>query len=183
MTASVQGGVKLSLYVGPVPIAAPKALVEALTSARIDAGAGETQAGFELTFDLPARSPLRTLFLVSGGAALPMMRVVLVVTIGGRAESVIDGVTTHVETQPGEGGVAKLVVKGKDMSALMDIIELTGIPFPAMPPAARVLLMLAKYAAFGVIPLVIPSIVEDLPIPVVRIPQQRGSDYAYVKEL
>jgi hypothetical protein len=43
--------------------------------------------------------------------------------------------------------------------------------------------VLAKYAAFGVIPLVIPSIVEDLPIPVQRIPQQRGSDYAYVTRL
>ena len=50
-----------------------------------------------------------------------------------------------------------------------------------MPPAVRVLLILAKYAAFGVIPLVIPSIVEDLPLPIERIPQQRGTDYGYVK--
>jgi hypothetical protein len=177
------GGIKLSLLIGPVPIPAPQVVVEALSSARVETGSGETQSGFELTFDLPARSPLRTLFLLTGGGALPLMRVVLVVQVGGHAESVIDGVTTNVETQPGEGGVSKLVVKGKDLSALMDIIELTGIPFPAMPPAVRVLFVLAKYAAFGVIPMVIPSIVEDLPIPVQRIPQQRGSDYAYVKRL
>ncbi|MBI3529353.1 MAG: hypothetical protein HY067_15465 [Betaproteobacteria bacterium] len=179
----MQGGIKLQLLIGPVPIPAPREVVEALTSAKVEAGAGETQAGFELTFDLPARSPLRTLFLLTGGGSLPLMRVVLVVQIGGHAESVIDGVTTNVETQPGEGGVSKLVVKGKDLSALMDIIELTGLPYPAMPPAVRVLLVLAKYAAFGVIPMVIPSIVEDLPIPVQRIPQQRGSDYEYVKTL
>jgi hypothetical protein len=177
------GGIKLSLLIGPVPTPAPHDVVEALTSAKVEAAAGDTQSGFELTFDLPARSPLRTLFLLAGGGSLPLMRVVLVVQIGGHAESVIDGVTTNVETQPGEGGVSKLVVKGKDLSALMDIIELTGLPFPAMPPAVRVLLVLAKYAAFGVIPLVIPSIVEDLPIPVQRIPQQQGSDYAYVKRL
>jgi hypothetical protein len=177
------GGVQLQLLIGPVPIPAPQEVVEALTSVKVEAGAGQTQAGFELTFDLPARSPLRTLFLLTGGGSLPLMRVVLVVQIGGHAEPVIDGVTTNVETQPGEGGVSKLVVKGKDMSALMDIIELTGLPYPAMPPAVRVLLVLAKYAAFGVIPMVIPSIVEDLPIPVQRIPQQRGSDYAYVKTL
>ncbi|WP_372529052.1 hypothetical protein [Piscinibacter sp.] len=177
------GGIKLQLLIGPVPIPAPQEVVEALSSVKVEAGAGETQAGFELTFDLPARSPLRTLFLLTGGGSLPLMRVVLVVQIGGHAESVIDGVTTNVETQPGEGGVSKLVVKGKDLSALMDIIELTGLPYPAMPPAVRVLLVLAKYAAFGVIPMVIPSIVEDLPIPVQRIPQQRGSDYAYVKSL
>lgn len=177
------GAIQLQLLIGPVPIPAPQEVVQALTSVKVEAGAGETQAGFELTFDLPARSPLRTLFLLTGGGSLPLMRVVLVVRIGGHAESVIDGVTTNVETQPGEGGVGKLVVKGKDMSALMDVIELTGLPYPAMPPAVRVLLVLAKYAAFGVIPLVIPSIVEDVPIPVQRIPQQRGSDYAYVKSL
>ena len=179
----MQGGINLQLLIGPVPIPAPPEVVEALSSVKIEAAAGETQAGFELTFDLPARSPLRTLFLLTGGGSLPLMRVVLVVQIGGQAESVIDGVTTNVETQPGEGGVGKLVVKGKDLSALMDIIELSGLPYPAMSPAVRVLLVLAKYAALGVIPIVIPSIVEDLPIPIQRIPSQRGSDYAYVKSL
>lgn len=180
---NLQGGIKLSLRVGPVPVPAPGGLVEALSSVSVQAGAGDTQSGFELTFDLPARSPLRTLFLLTGGGSLPLMRVVLIVQIGGRAESIIDGVTTNVETQPGEGGVSKLIVKGKDLSALMDIIELTGLPYPAMPPAVRVLLVLAKYAAFGVIPIVIPSIVEDVPLPTDRIPQQRGSDYAYVSQL
>ena len=179
----MQGGIKLSLFIGPVPVPAPKELVEALSSVRVDAGAGETPSGFELTFDMPARSPLQTLFLLTGGGALPLMRVVLVVQIGGHAESVIDGMTTNVQTQPGEGGVGKLVVQGKDLSALMSFIDFDGLPYPAMPPAVRVLLILAKYAAFGVIPMVIPSIVEDLPIPVERIPQQRGSDYAYVMSL
>ena len=34
-----------------------------------------------------------------------------------------------------------------------------------MPPSTRVLLILAKYAAFGVIPQVIPSVVDDPPLP------------------
>ena len=79
-------------------------MVEALTSVKVEAGSGETQSGFELTFELPARSPLRTLFLLTGGGSLPLMRVVLVVQIGGRAEPLIDGMATNVETQPGEGG-------------------------------------------------------------------------------
>jgi hypothetical protein len=91
--------------------------------------------------------------------------------------------TTNVQTQPGEGGVGKLVVQGKDLSALMRAIDFDGVPYPAMSPALRVQLILAKYAAFGVIPVVIPSIVEDLPIPVERVPTQRGSDYAYVTAL
>jgi hypothetical protein len=65
----------------------------------------------------------------------------------------------------------------------MDVVDIPGLPFPAMPPAARVLLVLAKYAALGVIPLVIPGIVEVPPLPIERIPQQRGSDLAYLRRL
>src|SRR5689334_12570660 len=123
----MQGGIQLSLYIGPVPVPAPREVIDALVHAKIENGSGDTQSGFELTFDLPARSPLRTLFLLTGGGSLPLMRVVLVVTINGRAESLIDGMTTNVEMRPGEGGVGKLIVQGKDLSALMDIIDFPGL--------------------------------------------------------
>jgi hypothetical protein len=179
----MQGGIQLSLYIGPVPVPAPREVIDALVHAKVENGSGDTQSGFELTFELPVRSPLRTLFLLTGGGSVPLIRVVLVVTINGSAESLIDGVTTNVEMQPGEGGVGKCVVKGKDMSALMDKIDFPGLLFPAMPPSVRVLMILAKYAAFGVIPQVIPSIVDFPPVPLQQIPQQRGTDYAYVKRL
>ena len=177
-------GIKLSLLIGPVPIAAPREVVEALVSAKVESGSGDAQSGFELIFELPARSPLRTLFLISGGGGgVPLMRVVLVVSIGGSSQTIVDGMATNVDTVPGEGGIARLVVKGKDLTALMDVIEFPGLPFPAMPPSVRVLLILAKYAALGVIPMVIPGIVEEPPLPTERIPTQQGSDYAYVKRL
>jgi hypothetical protein len=177
-------GVQLSLRIGPVPVTPPREVTDALVSVKVMDGSGGTQSGFELGFELPARSPLRTLFLLTGVAsALPLMRVVLVVTMNGVAQSIIDGVVTNVETQPGEGGVSRLVVKGKDLSALMDIIEIPGLPFPAMPPSARVLLILAKYAVLGVFPMVIPSLADIPPLPIQQIPAQRGSDYAYVTEL
>ncbi len=66
----------------------------------------------------------------------------------------------------------------------MDVIPLDGLPYPAMPPAVpRARRRLAKYAALGVIPLVIPSLLEDVPIPIDRIPRHQGTDYAYVKAL
>ncbi len=179
----VAGGIKLSLWVGAVPVPAPALLVEAIASVKVEVGSGDSPSGFEITFDLPPRSPLRSLFLLTGGGAVPLLRVVLVVTVGSLAEAIVDGVTTHVEMQPGEGGTGRMVVKGKDMSALMAVIDLSGVPYPAMPPAVRVLAILAKYAAFGVVPLVIPSIAQDLPLPVQRIPQQRGTDYAYLQRL
>ena len=52
----MQGGIKLSLLIGTVPVPAPQEAVEALTSVKVESGSGETQSGFELSFELPARS-------------------------------------------------------------------------------------------------------------------------------
>lgn len=177
-------GINLQLYIGPaVPIPAPREVIEALEQVQVQVNGGDNQSGFELTFTLSKRSPLHTLFLLTGGSGIPLVRVVIVAMMGGSAEVLMDGVMTHHEVRPNTNGKSTLVVKGKDLSALMDLIELDGIPFPAMPPVVRVLAVLAKYAAFGVIPVTIPSVVEDLPIPIERIPRQQGTDYAYVKQL
>lgn len=176
-------GIQLALFIGLLPVPAPVAAVRALTKVKVEDGSGDTQSGFELTFELPARSPLRALFLLSGGGSVPLMRVALQVTMNGRTQPLIDGLATNIQTEPGEGGVSRLVVKGKDLSALMAVLELPGLPFPALPPSVRVLTILAKYAAFGVIPMVIPSIADFPPLPVQRIPVQRGNDLEYVKKL
>jgi hypothetical protein len=175
--------VRLQLYTGPaVPIPAPKVVLDALREVTVESSSGDTQSGFELVFDVPKKSPLTTLFLLSGGASVPILRVVIAVTVGGTTEVLIDGVMTHHEIRT-DGPMSTLRVKGKDLSVVMDYFQLDGLPYPAMPPALRVLIALAKYAALGCVPLVIPSIVEDLPIPIERIPRHQGTDYAYIKSL
>ena len=175
--------VRLQLYVGPaVPVPAPQVVVEALREVTVETGSGDAQSGFELVFDVPKRSPLTTLFLLSGGAGIPLLRVVVAVTVRGVTEVLVDGVVTHHDLQTGASS-SSLRVKGKDLTAVMDVVALDGIPYPAMPPALRVLTALAKYAALGVVPLVIPSIVEDIPLPISRIPRHQGTDYAYVSAL
>lgn len=178
-------GIHVTLMIGPaVPVPVPREVLDALEQVQVESPAGDTPGGFELTFSLSRRSHLHTLFLVSSGASIPIVRVVIVVTVGGNAEVLIDGVMTHHEVRPGgSGSTSKLVVKGKDLTALMDLFQLDGIPYPAMPPAVRVIAVLAKYAALGVIPMVVPSVIEDVPIPVERIPRQQGTDYAYVSQL
>src|SRR4030095_8904310 len=57
------------------------------------------------------------------------------------------------------------------------------IPYPATPPSVRVLAILAKYMAFGVIPQVIPAVIDEPPLPTERIPLHKGTDYEYVKQL
>lgn len=176
----------LTLMVGPmVPVPVPQVVLDALTGVQVTSTAERnTPSGFQLTFTLSNRSPLQTLFLLAGGAMPPVLRVILVVTIGGAPEVLIDGVVTRTDISPGSAGSqSTLTVTGSDLSAVMDLIDFDGFPFPAMPPEARVLIMIAKYAMFGVIPLVIPSVLIDIPIPVKEIPRQVGTDLQYTRQL
>jgi hypothetical protein len=177
-------GVQLTLMIGPaVPLPVPRAILDSLSSVTVNSG-GDGPGGFQLTFKLSTRSPLHTLFLVSAGAPIPLIRVVIIVTVNGTPEVLMDGVmTNHQITAGGEGGEATLTVTGEDLSRVMDYIDFSGIPYPAMPPEVRVLAILAKYAIFGVIPMVIPSVLVDVPIPVDRIPLQQGKDLAYIRGL
>ena len=52
-----------------------------------------------------------------------------------------------------------------------------------MPIEARVALICAKYAPFGVIPLPVPVLFPDVPIPVDRIPAHEGTDLDYLRKL
>lgn len=176
--------VRLQLLMGPgVPLPAPRAVIDAVQEVKVESGSGDTQGGFELTFRLSNRSPLHTLFLLTGGTMPPIFRVVIAVTHRGSTSVLVDGVMTHHQVRSDAGPTATLTIKGKDLTALMDVIPLDGVPYPAMPPAVRVLVALAKYAAFGCFPMVIPSVLEDIPIPIERIPRHQGTDYAYLKAL
>jgi hypothetical protein len=177
-------GVHLTLMIGPaVPLPVSHDILDALTQVQVTTSA-EGPSVFQLTFTLSTRSPLQTLFLVTGGVPVPLVRVVVVVTLNGTPEVLIDGVMTNHEVTPGaRPGQSTLTISGEDLTRVMDYLDFSGLPYPAMPPEARVLLMLAKYAVFGVVPMVIPSVLIDVPIPVAHIPRQQGTDLAYTRQL
>lgn len=179
----LKGKISLSLLVGPVvPIPVPKDIIDALTTVRVTNASGEA-SGFQLTFSFSNKSPLNTILLLLGQAG-PFIRTIIIVTLNGKKEVLIDGVITHQEVKPGVGsGQSTLTITGSDLTALMDYIEFTGIPYPAMPPEARIALIIAKYAMFGMIPLIIPSIFTDITIPVKSIPVHKGTDLAYITKL
>lgn len=178
-------GVQLSLFIGPaIPVPVSQEVLDALTSVTVTSASGESESGFELQFSLSNKSPLQTLFLLAGGASVPFIRVVIVVTLNASPEVLMDGVMLNSSISPGSDGAhSTLTIKGKDLSAVMNYIDFTGVPYPAMPVVARVLLVLVKYAAFGIIPLVIPPIVSDLPIPTERIERHQGKDLEYIRLL
>lgn len=177
-------GVHLTLMIGPaVAVPVSESIVDALTEAQVTCAA-DGKSGFQLTFNISTHSALHTIFLLSGGAVIPLVRVILVATVSGTPNVVIDGVVTHHQVGPGsDAGHATLTITGEDLSAVMNYIDFSGLPYPAMAAEAQVLLILAKYAVLGMVPMVIPSPLIDLPIPIDRIPVQDGKDLEYVKKL
>lgn len=180
-------GVYLTLMVGPVvPVAVPAVVLDALTEISVTI-ASRGASGFQLSFTLNNRSPLQTLFLLSAGNPIPLLRTLIIVTVNGTPEVLMDGVITNHEITPGSGSEpSTLSVTGSDLSQIMNYQMFSnprGTPFLAMPPEARVLAILAKYAGFGIVPKVIPSVLLDVPNPTNRIPQQKGTDLEYIQQL
>ena len=176
-------GLYLTLLTGPVvALPAPKPLIDALTAVEVTVSATERSA-FQLSFTLSNRSPLQTLFLLAMGGPGVELRVVIVVTVNGLPQVLMDGVIRHHEVQPaGDAGHSTLSITGEDLTAVMDLVPFDGLPLP-LPVEARVAAILAKYAFYGVIPEIVPSIIPDIPIPVERIPAQKGTDLAYIRQL
>lgn len=177
-------GVNLTLMIGPViPVSVGKDVLEALTDVSVITST-QGPSVFTLNFELSTNSPLHTLFLVSGSASIPMIRVIIAVTLNGQTDVLIDGVMTKHDVKPGSSpNTSSLSVTGEDLTKVLDYLDLSGIPYPAMPPFARVSLMIAKYAFLGIIPKVIPSVLLDVPNPLDRIPRQDGKDLPYIKRL
>lgn len=176
--------VQLRLFIGPIiPLTPPRAVMDALADVEVkvlDVG----QSGFKLTFSIDKQSPLQILFLLTGGLPLLFMRVVIAVVVNGSTSVLIDGVITENHIAPGDkGSNSTLTLMGKDLTALMDQSTLSGFPFPAMPAEARIALLLLKYAVFGVLPLVIPSVLLFVPLPIDQIPSQQGTDLEYIRYL
>ncbi|HEY6446741.1 MAG TPA: hypothetical protein VIY53_09800 [Acidobacteriaceae bacterium] len=176
--------VQMTLMIGPIfPVPVPSTVLESLAEVEVKTEDVGT-SGFQLTFSIDKQSPLQILFLLTGGMPLLFMRVVVVVTVNGIPSVLIDGVITNNQISPGDkGSNSTLTITGKDLTALMDQTDWSGFPFPCCPPEARVALICAKYALFGVIPLVIPSVMINIPLPIDQIPSQQGTDLQYVRYL
>jgi hypothetical protein len=181
-------GIHLTLMIGPiVPVPVPQMVMNALDSVQVTTAAGAA-SGFQMSFQFSSKSELNTFFIIAGamnsGPATPPLRVMLIITLNGTPQPLFDGVMTNVEVQAGSNGSPGTVtVTGEDLTKVMDMLDFSGLPYPALPIEARVALICAKYAAFGLIPLVIPVLFPDVPIPVDKIPAHKGTDLQYIQQL
>lgn len=175
-------GVHLTLMIGPgFPVPAPKSVIDAVTSVQVTSG--KDKSGFQITFGVSKKSPLLTTMLPAGYFDPMITRVIIIVTLGGFPNVLMDGIVTQQELSPSnDPGQSTLTITGEDLSVLMDIVEMPFMRYPAMPSIAQIYTILAKYLAFGIVPLAIPPFLTDVPIPTEKIDTQTGTDLSYLRQ-
>jgi hypothetical protein len=161
----------------------PAAVAEALQEVQVTTTAG-ARSGFQLRFAV-GKGDVFDRDILPSGTFDPPSRVIVVVTVDEQPSVLMDGVITRHDLAPGnEAGKSTLTLTGVDVSQMMDLIDISAIPMPAMPAEARVALLLAPYGAlYGVIPVIIPSVMLIVPSPTRHIPNRTGTDYAYISRL
>lgn len=175
-------GVHLTLLIGPLmaPMPAPLPLTEALQSVQVTAG--RTGTGFQLTFTLGKLSPLQ-IMLASGQLDPMVTRVVIIATMNGMPQVISDGVVTqHAVSPSNEPGQSTLTLTGSDLTVLMDVVQIQ-LAWPAVPDFTRVNVILAKYAMFGITPIVMPSPIVTVRLPTEGYDLQTEPDLGYMNSL
>jgi hypothetical protein len=159
----------------------PSAVIDALAEVSVSSTVG-SQAGFQMKFTVGKNSPVQQ--MMNSGGFDPRQRVVIAVTVNGQTDVLMDGIITKQDlTASSASGKTTLSVTGLDLTALMDFIDLTGIPYPALPEFLIVEAILAKYAVLGVIPVALPASIPTFENPLERFIKQQGSDYHFVSLL
>jgi hypothetical protein len=176
-------GVHLTVMIGPFKVEpVPQSVVDSITEVQVTHQSGQ-RSGFQITMTYGKGSQIDQ-ELLPGRLFDPPARVVMVATVDGTPSVLMDGVVTrHDLAQSNQPGQAKLTITGTDITQMMDLIDLSGVPMPAMPPVAQVAFILARYAIFGLIPILLPSVAEFVPNPLDRVPTQQGTDYQHIQKL
>jgi len=175
-------GVQLTLLIGPgLPLPAPKSVMDALQSIQITSA--KDRSGFQLVFSTSKQSSLQTTLLPAGYFDPMITRVIVIVTLNGFPNVLMDGIVTRQEIGPSnEAAQSKLTITGEDLSVLMDVVEIKA-PFPAVPEIGQIYLALAPFAMFGIIPVVIPPIIPVIKTPVTSWDTQTGTHLSFIRNI
>jgi len=175
----------LTLLIGPtVAVPAPLPLADALQQVEVT-HSDEGHSGFQLQFAAGRSGPLDLLDygLLTNPLLRPFNRVILVLTMNGFPRVLMDGIVTHLELSPGTGpGTGTLSVTGEDVSVMMDLEEKSA-EHPAQDETIIATKIIATYAQYGLVPMVIPPVAIDPPIPIERTPVQQATDRAYLTQM
>ena len=181
-------GVHLTILAGAgVPLPLPEKALDALDT-------------MEVTQSTEGRSAMQAQFKAGRGSTLAEMadypilkhkglkvgaRIVLTLTMGIRPKVLFDGVVTQVQLNPGQGeGDGTLAVSAEDLAFRMDQHEPTETKeYPALPVAAIAAQVMAPYARYGLIPMIIPPPTAEIPLPMDRVITQAETDLKFLERL
>lgn len=172
----------LTLMIGPaVPVPAPLPVMDAIESIQVTSS--KDRSGFQLTFTVGKTSPLQLALLPAGYFDPIVTRVIILITLNGMPNVIMDGIVTRQELQPSnEPGQSKLTITGDDLTVAMDLLEII-LPYPAMPDVAQINVILAKYAFLGIVPVVVPPFIFTVKTPLQGYDTQTATDLQYVRDL
>lgn len=175
-------GIHLTLLIGPaVPVLAPAIVIDSLEGVQVNHD--KERSGFQLSFKVSKNSTLLNVMLPAGYFDPMITRVIIIVTLNGFPNVLMDGIVTRQEMAPSSDvGQSTLTITGEDLSIAMDVIEKIA-PYPAFPDVAKIYAVLAPYAVLGIVPLVIPPIISVVQTPTTKWETQSMTDRAYLKLL
>jgi hypothetical protein len=178
-------GINLTLLIGPtVPVPAPPMLTEALQSVEVT-HSDEGRSGFQITFQVGRSGPADMLDypLLAIPLLKPCNRIILIVTLNATPRVLMDGIITNHQLSPAsEPGASTLTITGEDVSMMMDMEE-KSVEHPAQDETVIANKIIMSYAMYGLIPVVLPPLVIDPPIPIERVPVQQNTDLGYLNEM
>jgi hypothetical protein len=178
-------GVRVTLLIGPtVAVPAPPPVIQALRAVEVT-HKDEGHSGFSVTFDVGRSGPADVLdyALVANPLLKPFNRVIVIVTFNVTPHVLMDGIIARQELAQGQQpGTATLTVKGLDVSVMMDR-NVRSAEHPAQDETIIANKLIASYAQYGLIPMVIPPLALDPPIPIERTPVQQVTDLEFLRQL
>jgi len=178
-------GMHLTVWIGKsVPAPAPPMFLEVLESVEVT-HSDEGRSGFQVILQMGRSGPLDLVDfrLIKDPLLNVYNRVLLMVTFGASPRVLMDGIITRTETSPSnEPGSSRLTITGEDVSVMMDLEEKSE-EHPAQMDSLVALKIIASYAQYGLIPMVIPPSVIDPPIPIDRIPVQQETDLGHLQNM
>jgi hypothetical protein len=178
-------GTHLTVLLGPtVPVPAPPELVLAMKSAEVRYSDSE-DTGWEIVFQAGRSGP--TDLVDYPALILPLLRpgnrVIMVVTVGPIPQVILDGIVTEQELTPGtRAGTATITIRGKDVSVLMSLHEVS-TEWVGMPEGVIARLVILSYFQVQLLPFVVDPPLIDPPLPIDRVPTQQKTDLEFLRDL
>ncbi len=179
-------GIRASILLGmgPVVVPAPLGMMEAIEEIEIRSSM-VGPSGFKVSLLAGREGPLGVMGppFVDDPRFQRGARMAVTVWNGVMPTPIFDGVITKTQYLPGEGeNEGRYIMLGRDLTYLMDKEEKRE-QHPAQDETIIANKIVANYATYGVLPVVMPPTVIDPPIPLDRTPHQSCTDLAYLRRM